>query len=80
MSIIPKLVTLGLAAARSSPIHHHHIDFSMPGSDSQRINQLWLVTYPNDSRAGGSNARPGAMSKSCGCWVSSHLITRQSQT
>jgi hypothetical protein len=49
MSIIPKLVTLGLAAALSSPIHRHQIDFSMPGPDSQRINQLWLVTYLNDT-------------------------------
>jgi hypothetical protein len=45
MSIIPKLVTLGLAAAISSPIPQHRIDFSTPGSDSQRLNQLWLVTY-----------------------------------
>src|SRR5471030_2337764 len=48
MSIIPKLVTLDLAADLSSPIHHHQIDFSMPSSNSQRINQLWLVTYLND--------------------------------
>jgi hypothetical protein len=39
MSIIPKLVALGLAAALSSPA---------PGSDSQRLNQLWLVTYMNE--------------------------------
>jgi hypothetical protein len=49
MSIIPRLVALGLAAAPSSPIPQHRIDFSMPGTDSQRINQLWLVTYINES-------------------------------
>ena len=49
MSIIPKLVLLGLAAALSSPIPQHQIDFSMPGPDSQRINQLWLVTYINEA-------------------------------
>jgi len=49
MSIIPRLVALGLAAALSSPIPQHRIDFSMPGTDSQRINQLWLVTYINES-------------------------------
>jgi hypothetical protein len=47
MSIIPKLVTLGLAAALSSPIRQHQIDDS--SLDSQRINQLWLVTYLNDT-------------------------------
>jgi hypothetical protein len=45
MSIIPKLVALGLAAALSSPVPPHRLDFSTPGSESQRINQLWLVTY-----------------------------------
>jgi hypothetical protein len=49
MSIIPKLVALGLAAALSSPVPPHRIDFSTPGSDSQRINQLWLVTYINET-------------------------------
>jgi hypothetical protein len=49
MSIIPKLVMLGLAAALSSPIPQHQIDFSMPGPDSQRINQLWLVTFINQA-------------------------------
>jgi hypothetical protein len=49
MSIIPKLVTLGLAAVLSSPIPHHQIDYSTPGLDSQRINQLWLVTYVNEN-------------------------------
>jgi hypothetical protein len=48
MSIIPKLVALGLAAALSSPVPPHRIDFSTPGSDSQRLNQLWLVTYMNE--------------------------------
>jgi hypothetical protein len=47
MSIIPKLVTLGLAAALSSPIRQHQIDDS--SLDSQRINQLWLVTYLNEA-------------------------------
>jgi hypothetical protein len=46
MSIIPKLVMLGLAAALSSSIHQQQIDFKLPSSDSvQRINQLWLVTF-----------------------------------
>src|ERR1039458_2408889 len=49
MSIIPKIVTLALAAALSSPIPQHQIDFSTPGSESQRINQLWLVTYINET-------------------------------
>jgi hypothetical protein len=47
MSIIPKLATLGLAAALSSPIRQHQIDDS--SLDSQRINQLWLVTYLNEA-------------------------------
>jgi hypothetical protein len=45
MSIIPKLVALGLAATLSSPIPQHRIDFSTPGPGIQRLNQLWLVTY-----------------------------------
>jgi hypothetical protein len=49
MSIIPKLVTLGLAAVVSSPIPQHRVDFNIPGSDRQRINQLWLVTYVNEA-------------------------------
>ena len=49
MSIIPKLVALGLAATLSSPVPPHRIDFSTPGSDSQRLNQLWLVTYINET-------------------------------
>ena len=49
MSIIPKLVALGLAAALSSPVPPHRIDFSTPGSDNQRLNQLWLVTYMNET-------------------------------
>jgi hypothetical protein len=49
MSIIPKLLTLGLAAVLSSPVPQHQIDFSMPGPDGQRINQLWLVTYVNEA-------------------------------
>jgi hypothetical protein len=50
MSIIPKLVMLGLAAALSSPIHQQQIDFKLPSPDSvQRINQLWLVTFIDGS-------------------------------
>ena len=46
MSIIPKLVMLGLAAALSSSIHQQQIDFKLPSPDRvQRINQLWLVTF-----------------------------------
>jgi hypothetical protein len=48
MSIISKLVTLGLATALSSTGPPRQIDFSMPGPDGQRINQLWLVTYVNE--------------------------------
>jgi hypothetical protein len=47
MSIIPKLVALGLVAALSSPIPHHQTDYSTPGPDSHRINQLWVVTFVN---------------------------------
>src|ERR1700692_4930498 len=49
MSISPKLVALSLAATISSPVPPHRIDFSTPGSDSQRLNQLWLVTYINET-------------------------------
>ena len=48
MSINPKLVALGLAAALSSPGPPHRVDFSTPGFESQRLNQLWLVTYINE--------------------------------
>jgi hypothetical protein len=48
MSIISKLVTLGLATALRSTGPPRQIDFSMPGPDGQRINQLWLVTYVNE--------------------------------
>jgi hypothetical protein len=48
MSIIPKLVTLGLAAALSSPAAQHHIDYSTGPPDSGRLTQLWLVTYVNE--------------------------------
>jgi hypothetical protein len=44
MSIIPKLLALGLAITPSSIGPQRQIDFSMPGPDGQRINQLWLVT------------------------------------
>jgi hypothetical protein len=49
MNIIPKLVALGLAAALSSPNRQHQIDYSLTKPDPQRINQLWLVTYVNES-------------------------------
>jgi hypothetical protein len=49
MSIIPKLVALGLVGALSSLTQQRHIDYSTGTSDSQRINQLWLVTYPNEA-------------------------------
>src|ERR1700692_1105046 len=48
MSIIPKLLALGLATALSSTGPPSQVDFSMPGPDGQRINQLWLVTYVNE--------------------------------
>ncbi len=47
MSIIPKLVALGLAAALSSPIQRQ-IDYSTGAPDNQSITQLWLVTYVNE--------------------------------
>lgn len=47
MSIVPKLVALGLAAALSSPTRQ--IDYSTGTPDSQRITQLWLVTYLNEA-------------------------------
>ena len=47
MSIISKLVTLGLAAALSSPIQQQ-IDYGTGAPDNQRITQLWLVTYVNE--------------------------------
>src|SRR5437764_14283296 len=40
--------------------------------------KLYIYGYLN--RAGGSNERPDAMSRSCGCWVGSHLTTRRSRT
>ena len=49
MSIILKLVALGLAASLNSPDPPHQIDFSTGTSESQRINQLWLVTYINET-------------------------------
>jgi hypothetical protein len=45
MSIIPKLVALGLAAIISSPVQ---VAYSPRNSDGQRLNQLWLVTYVNE--------------------------------
>jgi hypothetical protein len=49
MSIIPNLVTLGLAAALSSTVPQHQIDFRMPGPDSQHLNQIWLVTWIDEA-------------------------------
>ena len=50
MSIFPHLAVLGLAAALSSPIHQHQIDFKTTSPEGiQRINQLWLVTYNNEA-------------------------------
>jgi hypothetical protein len=46
MSIAPKLVALGLAAALGSPNYQHQI---LSKTDRQRINQLWLVTYINET-------------------------------
>jgi len=48
MSIIPKLVALGLAVTLSSPIQQRQIDYSTGAPDNQRITQLWLVTYVNE--------------------------------
>ena len=44
MSIISKLLTLGLAAALSSTGPQRQIDFNMPSPDGQRI-----VTYTNET-------------------------------
>jgi hypothetical protein len=50
MNIFPHLAVLGLAAALSSPIHQHQIDFKMTSPDGiQRITQLWLVTYVDEA-------------------------------
>jgi hypothetical protein len=50
MTIIPHLVMLGLAAALSSPIYQHQIDFKTTSPDRiQRFNELWLVTYINEA-------------------------------
>ena len=48
MSIIPKLVMLGLAATLCAPIDRHEIDFK-PTDSIQRINQLWLVTFIDET-------------------------------
>ena len=45
MSVIPKLVALSLAATLSSPIQQHQIGYSTGDPDTNRITQLWLVTY-----------------------------------
>jgi hypothetical protein len=49
MSIIPKLVALSLAATLSLPIQQRQIGYSTGDTDAQRINQLWLVTYINQT-------------------------------
>jgi hypothetical protein len=49
MTIIPHLAMLGLAAALSSPIHQHQIDLRTSPDSIQRFNQLWLVTYINET-------------------------------
>jgi hypothetical protein len=49
MSIIPKLVALGLAATLSSPIQQRQIAYSTGDADAQRITQLWLVTYLDET-------------------------------
>jgi hypothetical protein len=50
MSIVQQLAMLGLAAALTSPIQQHEIDFKMDSPDGiQRISQLWLVTYINEA-------------------------------
>jgi hypothetical protein len=48
MSIIPKLVAPGLVATLNSPTQQRQIDYNTGAPDSQRINQLWLVTYVNE--------------------------------
>jgi hypothetical protein len=48
MNIFPHLAALGLAAALSSPIDQHQIDFKTTSPDGiQRISQLW--TYINEA-------------------------------
>jgi hypothetical protein len=49
MSFIPKIAMLGLAATLSSPVPPYRIDFSTRDSDSQRLNQLWLVIYVTET-------------------------------
>jgi hypothetical protein len=46
IGIITKLVALGLAASLGSPTHQGQIDFKEPAT--QRINELWLVTFINN--------------------------------
>jgi hypothetical protein len=48
MSIIPKLAVLGLTASLSSTAPQHQVDYTTRG-DSQRINQLWLITYVDET-------------------------------
>ena len=49
MSIIPKIVALGLSVALNSPVHQHQIDYTTSAPDRYRLNQLWLVTYVVES-------------------------------
>ena len=48
MSVIPKLVALGLAATLGSPMQQRQIDYSTGAPDDQGITQLWLVSYVNE--------------------------------
>jgi hypothetical protein len=49
MSIIPNLMTLGLAAALSSTVPQNQIDFGASGPDGQRLSQIWLVTWIDEA-------------------------------
>jgi hypothetical protein len=49
MGIIPNLATLGLAAALSSTVPQHQIDFSTSGPNGQRLSQIWLVTWIDEA-------------------------------
>jgi hypothetical protein len=49
MSIIPKLVALGLVGALSSPFQQRQTAYDPMTPDSLSIHQLWLVTYLNEA-------------------------------
>jgi hypothetical protein len=60
MSIIPNLAMLGLAAALSSPMRHHQIDFKMTSLDGiQRINQQSALVRNLYQRGRSGNSRSG---------------------